>query len=188
MQHTEGPNECLSKSPSFTCRIVGMALASKLCYFLLAVIIQEASARPGTNRRDLGSASTQVRRICFDLIYGASRRQNLTFISHVSTISSPSFNYLWKIPRALVYLSYESLALGTHERAISISWERDYKALDTFYNEFRDWTTHCGFRDCRRRTPSSIQFHQLGKFVLVQIRELARDEFIVPIRFSVGTF
>ena len=77
------------------------------------------------------------------------------------------FNFLWKLPRAQMYLSLPQIVLKEREVEIVLSWERD-RGLE---NEYWYLSGSCGYRGCRS-APRVVQFFQLEKRILIQIREL----------------
>lgn len=137
---------------------------------LLTLIACEAS--------NAENATKVLRQLCEEITsQSRPENRNLIFVFTLVTTADfeTSFNYLWSLPRAQVYLSRKYIPLRADFREIIISWERDYQPSLRAMTENWDIYKACGLRDCKHVINVLDNFH-LDQRVLIQVRELKTYE------------
>lgn len=149
---------------------------------LLVLVVWKNSkvAMASEPQRNAPGARTEVHRICKALCLESGVEQKLTmvFVLYVDRKFSRYLDYLWKLPRALVYLSKKDIVLGDRQTEIVISWERELHSRGESRLKYWNLPGSCGHRlgACMNRDTFYLTFHRVQKRVLVQIRDWAESD------------
>ena len=123
------------------------------------------------------SAKEKLHEICREICSQSRGDLTFVFVLHTTANDKTSFNFLWQLPNAQVYLSTEYFPLKDQDREITISWERDDQPKHRAVSDYWDIHKGCGLRNCNHAVETIDQFH-LEKRVLIQIREFKGYEWV----------
>lgn len=161
-------------------------MASALNYMILSWMLLSTTLTNGESMsnspREYPSAKTELKKICVALSKSAGEQgMTLIFVLYVEAELEISLDFLWGLPRALIYMSDEDLVLGGKERDVVISWERDSPSEATQYEFFSHYWNpfdSCGHRrnGCESPNTRYVQHFRLEKRVLLQVREWSPSE------------
>lgn len=120
---------------------------------VLWVLVSSALTEPGTSsslKQNDSGASGEVHRICTAFCSESLIVKELivVFVLFVSRKLEPALDCLWKLPQALIYMSDEGIILGSRDREIVTSWERDVAKIPSEYT-MKHWDPKgcCGHRE-----------------------------------------
>lgn len=137
---------------------------------------------PTVSSAEGGTAIEEVSRICSAISSEGPLEEQRTFVFVLlvaqadcmpkKCFSELSFNFLWKLPRAHVYMSRKPSHLKANDREIVLSWEDEIRYSDRAEAPW-DLDGKCGYFYCRAGSPDMERFN-LEKRVLIQIRRISR--------------